>query len=72
MAHVLETPALQKLYTVNTMERHDMTLEQFTQFIREDTANWTRQIKAADIKPERTGRSRRQGASLTDPAHRSK
>ena len=29
-----------------------MTLEQFAQFIREDTANWTRQIKAAGIKPE--------------------
>lgn len=52
MAHALETSALQKLYTVNTMERHDMTLEQFAQFIREDTANWSRQVKAADIKPE--------------------
>jgi tripartite-type tricarboxylate transporter receptor subunit TctC len=55
VAHALETPALQKLDTVSTMERHDMTLEQFAQFIREDTANWTRQIKAADIKPARTG-----------------
>jgi tripartite-type tricarboxylate transporter receptor subunit TctC len=52
VAHALETSALQKLYTVNTMERHDMTLEQFAQFIREDTANWSRQVKAADIKPE--------------------
>ncbi len=29
-----------------------MTLEHFAQFIREDTANWTQQIKAAGIKPE--------------------
>lgn len=52
MAHALETSALQKLYTVNTMERNNMTLEQFAQFIREGTTNWTRQIKAAHIKPE--------------------
>ena len=52
VSHALETPALQKLYTTNTMERRDMTLEQFAQFIGEDTANWTRQIKAAGIKPE--------------------
>jgi tripartite-type tricarboxylate transporter receptor subunit TctC len=52
VAHALETPALQKLYTTNTMERQDMTPEQFVAFIREDTANWTRQIKAAGIKSE--------------------
>jgi len=34
------------------MERQDMSPEQFVQFIRDDTANWTRQIKAAGIKPE--------------------
>lgn len=52
VSHALETPALQKLYTTNTMARQDMALEQFIQFIRDDTANWTRQIKAAGIKPE--------------------
>jgi tripartite-type tricarboxylate transporter receptor subunit TctC len=48
----LETPALQKFYATNTMEREDMTAAQLVAFIREDTANWTRQIKAAGIKPE--------------------
>ena len=48
----LATPALQKLYTTNTMERQDMSPEQFVRFIDEDTANWTRQIKAAGIKPQ--------------------
>jgi len=52
VAHALDSPALQKIYTVNTMQREDMTPEQFVQFIHEDTANWTRQIKAAGIKPE--------------------
>lgn len=52
VSHALDSPAMQKIYTVNTMEREDMTPEQFVQFIREDTANWTRQIKAAGIKPE--------------------
>lgn len=51
-ARALATPALQKLYTTNTMERQDMSPEQFVQFIDEDTANWTRQIKAAGIKPQ--------------------
>jgi tripartite-type tricarboxylate transporter receptor subunit TctC len=52
VARVLDSPALQKLYTTNTMERQDMTPEQFAQFIRDDTANWARQIKAAGIKPD--------------------
>ena len=52
VAHAMATPALLKLYTTNTMERQDMSPEQFVQFIRDDTANWTRQIKAAGIKPE--------------------
>ncbi len=52
VSHALDSPALQKIYTVNTMEREDMTPEQFVAFIRADTANWTRQIKAAGIKPE--------------------
>jgi tripartite-type tricarboxylate transporter receptor subunit TctC len=52
VSHALASPALQKLYTVNTMEREDMSPEQFVQFIHEDTANWTRLIKAAGIKPE--------------------
>jgi tripartite-type tricarboxylate transporter receptor subunit TctC len=51
VSRVLDSPALVKLYTTNTMEREDMTPEQFTQFIRDDTANWARQIKAAGVKP---------------------
>lgn len=52
VSRVLNSPPLRKLYTTNTMEREDMTPEQFTQFIRDDTANWARQIKAAGIKPD--------------------
>jgi tripartite-type tricarboxylate transporter receptor subunit TctC len=52
VAHALQTSALQKFYATNTMERQVMTPEQFVAFIREDTANWTRQIKTAGIKPE--------------------
>jgi tripartite-type tricarboxylate transporter receptor subunit TctC len=52
VSHALAVPAVQKFYTLNTMERQDMTPAQLVAFIREDTANWTRQIKAAGIKPE--------------------
>jgi tripartite-type tricarboxylate transporter receptor subunit TctC len=52
VSRVLDSPALQKLYTTNTMEREDMTPEQFAQFISEDTANWARLIKAANITPD--------------------
>jgi tripartite-type tricarboxylate transporter receptor subunit TctC len=51
VARALDSPALRTLYTTNTMEREDMTPEQFTQFIRDDTTNWARQIKAAGINP---------------------
>jgi tripartite-type tricarboxylate transporter receptor subunit TctC len=49
---MLGTPEMQKIYQANTMERMDMTQEQFAQFIREDHDNWGRQIKAAGIKPD--------------------
>ena len=52
VARSMASPPLQKLYTVNTMERQDMSREQLVRFIREDTAKWTRLIKAAGIKPE--------------------
>jgi len=52
LSRILATPEMQKIYDLNTMERDDMTPEQFAQFIRDDTANWARQIKAAGIKPE--------------------
>jgi tripartite-type tricarboxylate transporter receptor subunit TctC len=51
VARALDSPGLRTLYTTNTMERQDMTPEQFAQFVRDDTANWARQIKAAGIKP---------------------
>jgi tripartite-type tricarboxylate transporter receptor subunit TctC len=47
----LGTPEMQKIFAANTMERMDMTPEQFAQFIREDLDNWARLIKAAGIKP---------------------
>jgi tripartite-type tricarboxylate transporter receptor subunit TctC len=52
LTRVLDTPAMKKIYDVNTMERDDMTTARFSQFIRDDTEYWTRQIKAADIQPD--------------------
>ena len=49
---VLDTPDMQKFYTANTLERNDMTRDQFVQYIKDDTQNWARQIKAAGIQPE--------------------
>jgi tripartite-type tricarboxylate transporter receptor subunit TctC len=43
---------MQKIYQANTMQRDNMTPEQFAVFIRNDSENWARQIKAAGIKPE--------------------
>ncbi len=52
LTRILASPEMQKIYTTNTMEREEMTSDQFAQFIRDDTENWARQIKAAGIKPE--------------------
>jgi len=52
LSRILDTPEMQKIYETNTMERHDMTSDQFAQFIRDDTENWARQIKAAGIQPD--------------------
>jgi tripartite-type tricarboxylate transporter receptor subunit TctC len=52
VSKILATPEMQKIFEINTMERDEMTTEQFAQFIRDDIANWARQIKAAGIKPE--------------------
>jgi tripartite-type tricarboxylate transporter receptor subunit TctC len=52
LTRVLDSPEMKKIYAFNTMERDDMTTAQFTQFIHDDTENWTRQIKAAGIQPD--------------------
>jgi tripartite-type tricarboxylate transporter receptor subunit TctC len=52
LSRILATPEMQKIFATNTMEREDMTSEQFVQFIRDDLDNWARQIKAAGIKPD--------------------
>jgi tripartite-type tricarboxylate transporter receptor subunit TctC len=52
VSRILATPEMQQIYATNTMEREDMTPEQFVQFIRDDLDNWERQIKAAGIKPD--------------------
>jgi tripartite-type tricarboxylate transporter receptor subunit TctC len=52
LSRILATPEMQKIFATNTMEREDMTPEQFVQFIRDDLDNWARQIKAAGIKPD--------------------
>jgi tripartite-type tricarboxylate transporter receptor subunit TctC len=52
LSRILNTPEMRKIYETNTLERDDMTPDQFVQFIRSDTENWARQIKAAGIQPE--------------------
>ena len=49
IGRLLDTPEMQKIFTGQTMERKDMTPEQFVQFIRDDLDNWARQIKAAGM-----------------------
>jgi tripartite-type tricarboxylate transporter receptor subunit TctC len=51
IGRILETPEMKKIFEAQTMERNDLTPEQFAQFIRDDIDNWARQIKAAGIKP---------------------
>jgi tripartite-type tricarboxylate transporter receptor subunit TctC len=52
LTRILATPEMQKIYETNTMEREEMTPDQFARFIQGDIENWTRQIKAAGIKPD--------------------
>ena len=52
ISRILDTPEMVKIYETNTMERNDMTSEQFAAFIRDDIDNWTHQIKAAGITPQ--------------------
>jgi tripartite-type tricarboxylate transporter receptor subunit TctC len=52
LTRVLDSPEMKKIYDINTMERDDMTVAQFTQFIRDDTEYWAQQIKAAGIQPD--------------------
>jgi tripartite-type tricarboxylate transporter receptor subunit TctC len=51
IARVLDTPEMRKIFEGQTMERNDMTPEQFVQFIRNDLDHWGKQMKAAGIKP---------------------
>ncbi len=48
---LLGTPDVAKVFKTNTMELVEMSPEQFKQFIRDDTAHWAQQFKAAGIKP---------------------
>jgi tripartite-type tricarboxylate transporter receptor subunit TctC len=47
----LDTPQMEKIYKANTMERQDMSRDQFVQFIRADIKNWARQIKDVGVTP---------------------
>jgi tripartite-type tricarboxylate transporter receptor subunit TctC len=47
----LHTPQMEKIYKANTMERQDMSRDQFVQFIRAEIENWARQIKAVGVTP---------------------
>jgi tripartite-type tricarboxylate transporter receptor subunit TctC len=51
IARILDTPEMKKIFQGQTMERNDLTPEQFTRFIRADLAHWGAQLKAAGIKP---------------------
>jgi tripartite-type tricarboxylate transporter receptor subunit TctC len=51
ISRMLATREMEKIYLANTLERFDMTPEQFAAFIRDDLDNWGRQIKAAGIEP---------------------
>jgi tripartite-type tricarboxylate transporter receptor subunit TctC len=48
---ILDTPEMKKIFEGQTMERKDLTPEQFAQFIRADLVHWGEQLKAAGIKP---------------------
>jgi tripartite-type tricarboxylate transporter receptor subunit TctC len=48
----LETPEAAKVFTAMTLERLDVPPTQLSQFLRDDTENWGRQMKAAGIQPE--------------------
>ena len=52
IARLLATPEMRKVYETNTMEAVEMSSDQFAQFIRDDSAHWARQFKAAGIKPD--------------------
>jgi len=45
----LDTPQMAKIYKANTMERQDLSRDQFIEFIRADIRNWARQIKAVGV-----------------------
>jgi tripartite-type tricarboxylate transporter receptor subunit TctC len=49
---ILDTPEMQRFYAANTLERRDMTRQQLVEYVKDDTLNWARQIKAAGIEPE--------------------
>lgn len=49
LLHSLDTPQMKRLYKANTLERQDMGRDRFAQFIKDDTKNWARQIKAAGL-----------------------
>jgi tripartite-type tricarboxylate transporter receptor subunit TctC len=52
VANSLAASDVQKIYRQNTLEREDLTAEQFAQFIKDDRARWERQIKGAGITPD--------------------
>ena len=51
-ASALVSPDARSMFATNTFQLVRKTPEQFVQFIRDDLANWARQIKAAGIQPD--------------------
>ncbi len=52
MTELLNTPTMKKIFAVNTMERPEMTSDEFKEFIRKDTEYWAEQIKIAGLEPK--------------------
>ena len=51
VARILATPEARKLYETQTIERVELTPEQFARLLRDDHAKWGRLIQAVGLKP---------------------
>jgi tripartite-type tricarboxylate transporter receptor subunit TctC len=52
IAEALKDPATAKAMTQGRMEISPLPLDQFAAYVKEQTAWWTNEIKAAGIEPE--------------------
>ena len=52
ISEALKDPATAKAMTQGRMEISPLPLDQFAAYVKEQTAWWTKEIKAAGIEPE--------------------